>query len=933
MQNNPQIKVYLTDLSGTQYFAAVEDGFGNYTFASSTDEQPILILPKDWDKTKIEWKRDPNYLGVFRFQTQGFTFVNDARAILLNLFYIAGGGIQANCIMRIDQFVDVVTGYETAYAAEIDFSTVIDQKYNQPQGANNPQINAELQVETLDSQLYQYIESYGDTEYNLPIFFGSTGDWEIPTGIDWLVHDGIKLLYSATFVSEANSLVTPPVIIDFTSGGLGAIGGYNGGEAGGLHTIPSMVEYNIVQNNGTTTFIGNDILQPFLIQNNQTPGAANIINEVNFSGVNNSQPFTRHNNSLYNLLVNETNTVDMWLSINGQFSTTTGIGNPSDGSTLDFGEEHSFIRFVLWEIDSTDNPPEFLSTGVLFKQYIEVYTVDLAFATAPYFPAGFPAGKPVGYFDTSADPVSVTLNYGKVYIFGIIYDGEIGGPPYVGGTWSKSQFEFVSFKLTDLQFTFKSKYDYGQSGVPIPAPMLNPSVFPIMRPSYLLNQLAKALPTITTDVYGFPTPITTAINGQSAYLSDTSASLQGDARPSQVGITSAYCIHDLQGQSYVSISLNQFFNFQKKVFGCGMSIDPDGVTLRMEKLSHYFQDVMIMNLDDYQGVANLSIKPFNDLSGANLKLGYAKQDTNTDFGIEICNSELYFNTPAWKIPNTIDWEETDIIVEPYTIEKIRAQQVSQPVGTSFDPANPSSNNSLVAFYCQPTHAGFDLPDPPGIYSFQPYDPDNNPFGVRVYQLTQRNGVPSGVNPPFSPCAQGGSPTGGGAYDPTAATQPFINGFYYPDTVFNNELSPSRSLERDGGALLHSILDNMDAERLTFRNSSVMQYNNVELALAGTESNLEVGAGASPINEFSDKIIGDLPAQLFRPYMFTIDTVAPVNMWQIMNNNPNGYIQFTWKGVIFKMYIWTISQMLAASGHTTFEGLAHPSTTNQQMINA
>lgn len=922
--DNPSIQVYLTDLSGTNYYVATKDGLGVYSIRLSSTVSPILTLPKSWDKMKINWKRDTTYMGVFRFQTEGFTFVDDARAILLNLFYAAGGGIQANCIMRVDQFIDVVNGYETAYAAEIDFSTIVDNKYNQPQGTNNPQSNAELEANTLDSQLYQYLESFGDTQFNVPVFYASGSGWIVESGVDWLVHDGIKLLYSSSYVSSANPSVTPPVVLNYTNTGLGAIGGYNGGEAGAFHTIPSFTQYNIVQNNGTTTFIGNDILQPFLLQGNQNPGANAIVNEINFSGINNSQPFTRSNYSLKNLLVNESGSIDMWVSVTGQFSTVNGIGNTSQGSTLDFGEEHSFIRFVLWEIDSTDTPPIFFASAVPFKQYVEVYTVDLGFKTAPYFPTGVPAGQPVGYFDTSGSPTSITLSYGKVYVFGIIYDGQVGGPPNQNNPFSKDTSEFVSFQLTNLQFSLYSKYDYGSSGVPIPAASLNASVFPIMRPSYLLNKLATYLPTTTTDAYGFPVPVATAVNGQSTFLSDTGATPQGDAIPAQIGITSAYCIHDLQGQSYVSISINQLFNFFKKVFGCGMSIDPDGITLRIEKLSHYFQNTMIMNLDDYQGVANLSVKPFNDLLGANLKLGYTKQDTNSDFGIEVCNSELYFNTPAWKVPNTIDWEETDILTEPYATEKIRAQQTSQPVGASFDPANPSSDNQLVAFYCQPTQAGFALPFVPN-YAFQPYDPDNNPIVVTPYQLTQRNGVPSGVNPAFSPCAQN--------IDSTAATAPYMNGFYYPDTMFNNELSPCRALQRDGGALLHSILDLMDADTLTFRNSSVMQYNNVELGLSGTESNLRVGASATPVTEFSDKAISALPAKLFRPFIFTIDTVAPVNMWQIMNTNPNGYIQFTWKGVIFKGFVWSIDQMLAASGKTSFELIAHPDTTNAQLINA
>jgi aspartate carbamoyltransferase catalytic subunit len=63
-----------------------------------------------------------------------------------------------------------------------------------------------------------------------------------------------------------------------------------------------MVKYNIVQNNGTTTYIGNDILQPFIVQNDQTPGvepAVGAAYEENFAGGNNSRPFTTNNNSIF----------------------------------------------------------------------------------------------------------------------------------------------------------------------------------------------------------------------------------------------------------------------------------------------------------------------------------------------------------------------------------------------------------------------------------------------------------------------------------------------------------------------------------------------------------------------------------------------------------------------------------------------------------
>jgi hypothetical protein len=154
--------------------------------------------------------------------------------------------------------------------------------------------------------------------------------------------------------------------------------------------------------------------------------------------------------------------------------------------------------------------------------------------------------------------------------------------------------------------------------------------------------------------------------------------------------------------------------------------------------------------------------------------------------------------------------------------------------------------------------------------------------------------------------------------------------YYPERAYNVELSPCRAYERGTGAFLHSVLDLMDDKDLIFRNTYVMQYNNKTLGVKSIESNLEVGAGASPIKEFSDKLIGDLPPQLFKPLIFKVKSKYPVNLYQILNTNPNGYVRFFWKDKNFgsKEYKFFINKAVQAAGTgmaTEFIGLALPDT--------
>lgn len=911
----PNILIYLTSLDGTKFYHATLNGDRTYTFdGGSLTPTPIMNVPIGWDGIEIKYQRHPQYLGVFRTQSEQFRFIQDARAILLNLFYASNGGIQAQCMLRIDTFLNVNDGYETAYTAEIDFSTLDDEKQQDDisgLGGNSTK-DGELGLNTLDSRLFALLEGYGGTQFNIPIF-KNIGTVAVPiwiTDASFVLHDGIKLLYNSTFTSSAS--VSNP--LDYS--GDTSIGGFNNGKHAdsgpdtGVHTIPNLVQYNITQNNGATTFIGNDILSTQLIQGNQlnSAGASNR-GETSFAGINNSQPYTRNDFALKNALRSIPGSVDMSVSI------TMKVKDALVYYSTNAGNNHH-LSFVLFEVAPLDVVATFGANQYI--PYAELYRINL--------PDNFPLAHPLilpndGYIDTSSTPVSVTFNPDRVYILCLIYDND--DPTHsLNVTWE------CGLAFTQFQFSIFSKYDGGASGVPIPAPKLNASVFPAFRLKQLLQKIVPYLDTLQTDLYGFPIQIPTPFSGISDFLDSAIAVM--DCAPKQIMITSAYCIHDLSGQSYITLSLNQLFNICKKVLGCGLAITTNSLSIEIEKLSKYFDAATeIFKLEN--NVSSLKIKPFNDLAGCNLKLGYTKVDTNSDFGIDSHNSELYFNTPLYKLTQTIDFEENEIVVDEYVIEKIRAQKTAQPTGQSFNPASPSSDNQSVAIYVQPTPT-VNLPnvDPSTLnpYNFQPLDPSGNPRPCAAYQLTQRNGlVPFGGRGAFSPCAQN--------FDDTASTAPYIFGKYYPDSTFNLELSPCRALQRDGGALLHSVLDLMDEQVLTFRNTGIMQYNNVSVALGGISSNIEVGGRGfvGLVNEFSDKKISNLPQKLFRPFIFTITTVSPVNMYKTMKTNPNGYISFTWKGKLWKGFVWSISQKLSISQPTTFELIAHPETTNDQIINS
>ena len=965
--NQPNCKIYLTTQDGSKFYFAQANNDGTFTIpAPSATVRSIATLPIDWDKAAITWNRHPDFLGVFRSQSESFKFIKDARAILLSLYYASGGGIQGECVMRIDLFIDVNVGYQTAYESEIDFSTIEDIKYqNNVSGlGGNPVKEGELMCNTLDSLLYSYLQSNGDTQFNLPIWkntgTSSAPNWIPNDNVIFILHNGISLLYQASYSSAAQP-TQGSALYYCSMAGSGIqllfpatptpnpnpqqdnhLGGWQGGNRNGFHTIPSLAKYDIVQANGTTTFIGNDILEPFLIQGSQNSGASAFVNEQSFAGINNSQPYTRNNFSLKNFLQNITGTADVWLSMTVTFVNNINSDNSlvlddSDSPNVYISLDRSggtipSLSFVLFEVDDTDNPLLVGGAGSNFANPIEILKIsltdishsgyhgfdffslnnDVTLSVGAVGVAGIGATFGSYTITVPSGIIQTTLDVNKVYVFGVISDN-------VGGT-NPCESECI---MTNLEFTIASYYikpSGTNHGIHVNAPALNPSVFAAMRLKDVLATIVPDLNTSNTDGYGFPIPIAdNPFKGVSEFLSDETLTI-GDCCAYQVALTSQYCIHNLQGQSYLTISLNQLHNFCKKILGTGLAIQPNGTTIEIERLSKYFdKSTMILNLGT--NVSQLHIKPFNDLAGSNLQLGYAKADTNSDFGVDPFNTELYFNTPLFKKSGAIDWQETDILTEQYAIEKIRAQQVNQPVGAGYNPANPSTQNQTVAFYCfnepvQPIINGIILPI---------YDPNNNNYApTGVFPLTQRYGSTLGVNGGNGlPCAQD--------FDPAATGAPYIYGMYYPDTALNLELSPCRAITRDGGGLLHSVLDLFDEQDLVFRNTIVIQYNNSVSNLSGIQSNISASTGL--ITEFADINISSLPTRLFRPFLFEIETVVPVNMYTIMNSNPNGYVQFTWKGVVFQGFIWETSQKLAASQPTKLTLIAHPNTTNAQMINS
>ncbi len=856
MAFEPKLRIYLIDPATSNYYSATRNTDDTYNVTLGSTPTPILVLPRGWQDIKITWDRDTTYMGVFTAQSQALGFVRDARYILLSLYYAAGGGIQADCIMRVDAFVDYRTGYATAYECKLNFSQCSDPKQN-----GDPLLKGGIfDVPTLNGDLNVLVSALGDKQFNIPMWTKSGSSWTNNADFGW--HPGIKLLWNANYISAATTANPQTYVVN----------GFDGGDpSGGNHTLPSMNNYNQVQNNGTTTFIGNDILQPFLIQQNESQW----LNEAVFDGVNNSQNSTKQTYLVKNLLV-DSNQSGVNVDVNCNISITFALG-----STINLNRTYvgGSLKFVLFEIGPDDKPALDPITG--FYLYQIIYDLPVTLSTTPSY-------SPI----TSSVPV--TLNYGKCYIVGIVLDNT------AGGTGLNNTFN-ATFHLANLQVSFASAYNSGISA-PVAAPSFPGSPLMGFYPYKILQQLVPMLNSDSTDQYGFPiVPAGTPYTGVSNFLSHSATKYDND--PMKTIMVSANAMQLLPGYPYMSISLNDIFKTCFNVWCCGLAIE--GNVVRIEHLSYFFDDTHGAAIDLLTNVSSMKIEPLTEIMNCFIQSGYAGQNTNSDFGVDAFNKEIDFNTPLTKVPGTNLNLLVNMIAEMYAAEKTRAQQVNSPIPSSPLPGAQSGSNDTYLFELDPSATPVTVEVPL---------PDNSAFFSQAC-----------IPLKMYPNAQN--------VDPTAAVAEYIYGLYYPDTAINLGLTPGKNLRRLG-AYLHSMLDGLDNFNLVYQKIYQMLYNDTTALVPGIQTNLTVGVGASPINEVYDIPIVNLDAQLFRPYKITLTTASPVNMYSIMTSSArNRYIQWTWKGVQWKGYIVHVDQNLALRKPTSYELWAHPSVTNAMMMNA
>jgi hypothetical protein len=853
----PTFRMSIQDENGFYYSANLTSN-GWALNPMSIPSTYLQHLPKEWDKMELSWERDTNYMGVFRSMSNAFQFSNDGRAILDNIWIT--GSIQAYALLVIEMLIETESSpgasdqwrYEIIYQSEFDFKT-----------AKNDAQTELFQIKTLDSRLYELLKAWGNTQFNIPFwkYDAVHSFWDLQSNA--INHTGIKLLYSASYATSAST--TNP--LDYTVNQL--LGYHHGNVGDSAHTIPAMNQYNIVQNNGTTTFIGNDILQPFLIQGNQSPGSLHVVNEIDFRGANNSNPYSTNNFIIKNLLPPNAS-IDLCARVQGQFDGTIAVG----GSSPD-----PFIGFVLFEIGGTppnDNIPP-ITGGQM--QYINVYKYMLP--PSPF--AGY-APPSSGVFDSGLVPI--TLKYDKVYVFCIIHDGITGAGIGLAAS--------ASCKFSSLNFTLQSNYNSG-SGSPVAAPSFPGSAVLAFSPYQILQNLVPCLNSVESDPYGFPLiPGGTPYAGVSTFLTDAFASPNYDNVPYFTFMTSGNALRLINGQPYISMSLSGLFSMCFKLWCCGLGIENDNVVI--EGMDYFF-DASTLIADLGNNVFGLTREPLTQRLGCMVKAGYNAPSTNNDYGVESVHRNAEYTTPVTKIAATIDMQENGVIADQYATEKARAQHTTQPI------ENPSASNETYLIEVVQTVGTIDVVDPGG---------STHTVTTAYTQLAY-------------PTAQN--------TDPTAATSPYVAGMYYPDTAMNLGITPAKNLYRNGKFLhsLLDGLDSekivfRKQYQMQYNNTSLELpgiFTNLGLGAGLIKETADIQISDLDAKLFRPYLLNFTASSPIN--MYALMSSNPRGYIQFTWVNKYGV------ETVYKGFIWSAKQRPGNNAAVDFKLLCHPTTTDADLM--
>lgn len=146
----------------------------------------------------------------------------------------------------------------------------------------------------------------------------------------------------------------------------------------------------------------------------------------------------------------------------------------------------------------------------------------------------------------------------------------------------------------------------------------------------------------------------------------------------------------------------------------------------------------------------------------------------------------------------------------------------------------------------------------------------------------------------------------------------ITGINATSSAYNIGLSPKRML-LDHGSMLSAISFGFEQEKITYQT-------------ADKNSNLRTVKNGVVVHESADISVQDLPSPLFIPYILEFETKIPVDLIDLLNENPARAFSFDYKGITGIGFLLKASAEPYGKEAQQFTLLCSPKTDIKSLIN-
>ncbi len=334
--------------------------------------------------------------------------------------------------------------------------------------------------------------------------------------------------------------------------------------------------------------------------------------------------------------------------------------------------------------------------------------------------------------------------------------------------------------------------------------------------------------------------------------------------------------------SVIKISWNDFYKSLQK-FGVCAGVE-DGV-LRIEKIEYAFQDFIMADVGE---VSDALLEPAEDLFFNVIKTGYNPQEYNGQL----------WSTPITEITKELDLT-SPVRADAFGIELLRINFTQLKTTDSkadnetfMFSVTPDANvfTMEVGFWAFPFHALIVSLTTP-LFKGQRIRISGSDFNNGEYDVVNVSGMILfkliGLDRPL--IAEPSKAITievirGRGYKLRREAYSAVTGLLKPSTAFNIELSPKRAILANG-AYIHSVLDKMEGDSITFTS-------------ADKNADLSTTLNGVVIHERENIPIASLPPKLFLPHYISFTTRVPINLLALMNVNPYGKIKFTRRSKTF-----------------------------------